>query len=105
VRIGDDTPKGYVREDLADSWRRYATRATPPHQKENPASTREEGCGGAVADNRFECATRSDQGTRDGCGAVADVADARLERVHPNGNRCDLCDEADGHADWCGAVQ
>jgi Protein of unknown function (DUF3631) len=102
VRVGDDTPKGYAREDLADAWRRYATSATPRHRKENPASTREDGRGGAVADSGFESATRSDQGTRDACGAVADVADARLERAHPNGKRCELCDVADSHADWCG---
>jgi hypothetical protein len=90
--------KGYYRDDLADSWQRYvqAVQASKTPGLPYGSSGR---IGGRIeqpeASNETSDESQGTQATLDGW---TDRTDARLERA-----TCDLCGEAGGHADWCGA--
>jgi Protein of unknown function (DUF3631) len=79
IRIGDDIAKGYASDDLADSWRRYATSATALRGDGNPGPTSDNGRSGCVAGADSGSATPSEQGDQAECSAVADVAEERLD--------------------------
>ena len=98
VRIGDETPKGYRRADLAETWASYltpfptprksATSATPQHVTDAPGVVAD-----SVADNGVENHRKTNS-----VAAVADVADFRGDgdRSH---HVCAQCGANDGQLD------
>jgi hypothetical protein len=104
LRVGDTTPKGYKREDLADAWERYlppqadtsATSATSATMGSNGAAS----VADSVADVAFASATSATPdayGDAHGDTNVAAVADVALPREAQGGERvCAQCRAGDG---------
>ena len=98
VRIGDETPKGYRRADLADAWASYltpiptprksATSATAQHVADAPGVVADN-----VADNRVENRPKTIS-----VAAVADVADFRGDKDGRH-HVCAQCGANDGQLD------
>jgi hypothetical protein len=126
IWVGSDTPRGYIRTDLADAWRRYATSATTQHDDGNPRIDGPNGRCTTVADADSVAATPSGPPKswppRPSVADVAHVAHERLEsatdqdhvilvtlpeRERTDGYcpRCGRDDESDGTCRDCDRAQ
>jgi hypothetical protein len=74
IRVGDSTPRGYVRADLHDVWRRYLPPLADKAATAATATTSQSFQGGNVAPAGFEAATDGPEPQRDVNPDVASVA-------------------------------
>jgi Protein of unknown function (DUF3631) len=123
VRIGDATPKGYVRADLEDAWERYipsmparsATSATAATSRETGGSLSATATSGAQAQQKSSMESMDVADVADvadlagyGRGPGHDVAVNGTAGATPSATfeerRCDHCGRvgASGHWDWPG---
>jgi hypothetical protein len=76
IRVGTTTPRGYVREDLYDVWRRYLPPLTDKPATAATAATSQSSRGDSVAAQEFEAATDDAEPQHEAERDVAPVAGA-----------------------------
>ncbi len=100
-RVGDTTPKGYLRADFNDAWARYLggdpqQAQHPQHHDESPDETR---CG---SDDDIRNTIRNTP-TQELWADVADVADVADDRANGANNTDDDCPACAMFGEWKGS--